>query len=326
LNSWNHICGTFDGTLIKMYINGRLDSTVTTAASMVTNTKDLWIGHMQTNYFFAGKIDEARVYNRALTECEVLTLYKFGEPANTVITDNNICEKDSSFIEITTSDSLKTFQLQDTLSGSLLGVPVNGTSNTIILPTGQLSSTTAFRIIETDTATGCQRSLDSIQTIIVTSYPSTPSISVVGPPDSLKCSITGTSYQWFYEGTLLPETTQMILPSQVGNYQVIVIENGCSSDTSAIFNYVGIDPSSFLSQFKVNIYPNPTDGILYIELNKNYSYLSISLKNLVGEEILSSYFSNVDHIDLELSHLKAGLYFIQISIDNQTAVFKIINK
>ncbi len=322
---WFHMCGTFDGSQVKIYVNGRLDSTYVTGLSIIPNNKPLNIGHMGFNYLHQGKIDEPRVYNRALTDCEVLALYKFGEPSNTVITDNNICENDSTSIEITNSDSLKTFQLQDTLTGSLLGIPVNGTTNTIILPTGQLFSTTAFRIIETDTATGCQRVLDSILTVTVTPYPATPSVSVAGT-DSLKCSVTGTAYQWFHEDSLLAANSQTIVASQSGTYKVVVFDNNCSSDTSAGFLYIGIDTRSNISKLAPHIYPNPTDGTVHIELHKSYRDLSITIKNLLGQKLISSSFTSKQHIDLEMNHLKTGLYFIQIRAGESTVAFKIIKE
>lgn len=84
LNKWYHICQTFDGSYIKVYVNGECIYTI------ADNTTDLWnndgnafaIGKMSfsctsDDYFFpfVGKISDARVYATALSESDVKSLY-----------------------------------------------------------------------------------------------------------------------------------------------------------------------------------------------------------------------------------------------------------
>ncbi len=74
LNTWFHICGTYDGTTAANYVNGSLISTPT-PKSWNTSTSELWIG---ANFFgaqrFNGDIDEIRIYNRVLSLAEIRTL------------------------------------------------------------------------------------------------------------------------------------------------------------------------------------------------------------------------------------------------------------
>jgi len=76
-NKWHHITGTFEGSLIKIYIDGVLKNTFTLAPgeTPVSNTRDLFIGrHYALGRYFRGAIDEVRIYNRALADSEVALL------------------------------------------------------------------------------------------------------------------------------------------------------------------------------------------------------------------------------------------------------------
>jgi hypothetical protein len=75
---WTHVVGTFDGTNLRVYINGALSAgpTAITSAPVTTNAS---IGANPTGgNLWNGAIDEVRVYNRALSSNEVTTLYGAG--------------------------------------------------------------------------------------------------------------------------------------------------------------------------------------------------------------------------------------------------------
>ena len=81
-NKWYHLAGTFQGGVAgKVYINGRLSVTNTTAIIANTsgnNTSTLRIGDRGdggASSPFIGSIDEVRIYNRVLSDNEVKQLY-----------------------------------------------------------------------------------------------------------------------------------------------------------------------------------------------------------------------------------------------------------
>ena len=72
LNSWTHLAATYDGTSLRLYVNGVLVGTRATGGAMLTSTGVLRIGGNGIwGEFFQGRIDEIRVYNRALTLAEI---------------------------------------------------------------------------------------------------------------------------------------------------------------------------------------------------------------------------------------------------------------
>jgi hypothetical protein len=71
LSAWNHIVCTMDGTTVRIYLNGALN-TGSGAKSMLAHTAPFRLGaHSTSGGFFGGLIDEAAVYNRALSATEV---------------------------------------------------------------------------------------------------------------------------------------------------------------------------------------------------------------------------------------------------------------
>ncbi len=74
LNVWTHLAVTFDGSTERLYVNGTLVTSVAKSGSMATSSNPLRIGgNTVWGEYFAGLIDEVRVYNRALSAAEIQT-------------------------------------------------------------------------------------------------------------------------------------------------------------------------------------------------------------------------------------------------------------
>ena len=70
--TWTHLATTYDGSRIRLYVNGRLVATTAQQGPLVTGSGDLTIGNNGGDWF-DGLIDEVRVYDRALSASEILT-------------------------------------------------------------------------------------------------------------------------------------------------------------------------------------------------------------------------------------------------------------
>jgi chitodextrinase len=74
LNTWTHLAGTYDGSQLKMYVNGSLLQTINASGSITVSNGVLRIGGNSVyGEYFAGLIDEIRLYNRALALAEIQT-------------------------------------------------------------------------------------------------------------------------------------------------------------------------------------------------------------------------------------------------------------
>jgi hypothetical protein len=71
--SWQHIVGTYDGSSLKVYINGILDGTATATGTPSTGNYLLYIGRRSNNAsrIFDGSIKNVAIWNRALTATEI---------------------------------------------------------------------------------------------------------------------------------------------------------------------------------------------------------------------------------------------------------------
>ncbi|HEY3160579.1 MAG TPA: LamG-like jellyroll fold domain-containing protein [Vicinamibacterales bacterium] len=72
VNGWTHLAATYDGATLRIYVNGTLASSLPRTAPIATSTGALQIGgDSGAGQFFAGTIDEVRIYNTALTAAQI---------------------------------------------------------------------------------------------------------------------------------------------------------------------------------------------------------------------------------------------------------------
>ena len=84
LNQWFYVTATWDGTVKKIYYNGNLEMSVSSTIMPISSTAPVSIGRTGTNgYYLDGGVNSLDLYNRALTQDEILTNYYQGA----IITD-----------------------------------------------------------------------------------------------------------------------------------------------------------------------------------------------------------------------------------------------
>jgi hypothetical protein len=69
---WSHLAATWDGTTLRVYVNGTQVASQALGQTIVATTGPLRIGgNSMWGEYFLGKIDEVRIYNRALSQAEL---------------------------------------------------------------------------------------------------------------------------------------------------------------------------------------------------------------------------------------------------------------
>lgn len=97
-DSWHHLTATFDGTNIKLYVDGRLASTRRSRFAEAATGGKFLIGCVagaeqaddpayRRTAFFSGLIDEAKVYNRVLAPEEIAAAARAQAPAFEITED-----------------------------------------------------------------------------------------------------------------------------------------------------------------------------------------------------------------------------------------------
>jgi hypothetical protein len=72
LNTWSHVAMTYGGGRLRVYVNGVQVASSSVTGSIRTSSDPVTIGGSTVwGRWFAGQIDEVRIYNRALSQTEI---------------------------------------------------------------------------------------------------------------------------------------------------------------------------------------------------------------------------------------------------------------
>jgi len=99
-NSWNYVCGVFDGINLSIYLNGTLNNSASYSGTIDNNSVAIRIGGANDGYYLSGNIGHVSIYNRALSATEILQNYnatkKKYNPEENIVTDGLIFNIDPS--------------------------------------------------------------------------------------------------------------------------------------------------------------------------------------------------------------------------------------
>jgi alpha-tubulin suppressor-like RCC1 family protein len=154
-----------------------------------------------------------------------------------------------------------------------------------------------------------------------------PSATITPTATGFEANVGGTSYQWYFNGVAIPNGTQQTLTStSLGSYQVAVTNaSGCTT-LSAVFVYTGIQTVLNNNPY-LQFFPNPTNGVLYIQLKNEKIGKSENWKivNLLGSVVFELNEHEIGPLNMiDLSNQPAGLYFIHTKFNGQLFIDKII--
>ncbi len=77
-DTWYHGAVTYDGTTVKIYINGQLENSGVIGLNTVVDTNGITIGYRPGGSSWTGQIDEPTLYDRALSDTEIAAIYTAG--------------------------------------------------------------------------------------------------------------------------------------------------------------------------------------------------------------------------------------------------------
>lgn len=195
------------------------------------------------------------------------------------------------------------------------GSTLNSTSGEIVTATPSVTTTYILTGVN-----DCGTDTESV-TITVNPSPSTPVITQNG--DVLSVSLqSGEMATWFFEGVEIGEGASITI-TETGNYEVVVTNvDGCSSSVTG--NYSTTSGIGEEEVNNLNLFPNPTTG--------NVSILSsLAIQNVIvldnqGRIVEDVKVNNKNEVKLNLRHLAAGSYHVQIKTGAEVMVNKLIIK
>jgi concanavalin A-like lectin/glucanase superfamily protein/chitobiase/beta-hexosaminidase-like protein/parallel beta helix pectate lyase-like protein/uncharacterized protein DUF6298/collagenase-like protein with putative collagen-binding domain/uncharacterized protein DUF1565 len=80
VNTWTYLALTYDGATLTLYRNGAAVAGAAVSGAPSSTTETLQIGASQYGEYFQGRIDEVRIYNKALTATEIQASYESQSP------------------------------------------------------------------------------------------------------------------------------------------------------------------------------------------------------------------------------------------------------
>ena len=130
LNKWTHYAATFDGSTIKMFVNGVQENTFSYSGDIWETSQPLVIGRWYSNYngyYYNGIIDEVAIYSKALTPEEIQAHYdakRVGSPTTALSVKKDastysIKQEQKTTVKITVENTgtttIKDIEVVDTL-------------------------------------------------------------------------------------------------------------------------------------------------------------------------------------------------------------------
>lgn len=143
-------------------------------------------------------------------------------------------------------------------------------------------------------------------------------------------SDNATSYMWYFGdngSTNMPDPVHNYAAS--GVYDVMLVAtNNCGSDTviySVNVIVIGIE-SDETSAINVSVFPNPTNGIVYIKVEGNKDNGVINIVDALGKEIMTFELKLEETQSFDISACARGFYLVQIVVDDQIVLKRLMLK
>ncbi|MGI6607121.1 MAG: LamG-like jellyroll fold domain-containing protein, partial [Peptococcia bacterium] len=108
LGEWTYVVGTYDGSRVKLYLNGTLVKTINISGEINAHNEPLRIGGEKNGAYFEGMIDEVKIYNEALSAAEIQDRYN---AAVNPVEDATISPQEVVFDKNSPSDVTVTMEL-----------------------------------------------------------------------------------------------------------------------------------------------------------------------------------------------------------------------
>jgi len=152
--------------------------------------------------------------------------------------------------------------------------------------------------------------------ITIDAKPAQPQIFQYGN-DSLLADVSAPLYQWYYDGQVYPEVSKVIYAQLSGMYQVEAINGTCSSQRANEFYFEVLAIGEFYNNGEIEVFPNPTNGNLFIQNNTSNTIISVDVLNINGQVVFQNQKTNHNIQTIDLNDFPPGIYFIKLINSSQ---------
>lgn len=342
LNTWQHLVMTYNGSSLKVYLNGSQAASISASGSISSSTENLYLGNLPfqtTNFQFGGKLDEIALWSKALTPAEVSCMYQHGhsttDPALELFykCDQGTANGNNASItklidsQVNKDGNLSGFTLNGSTSNFTNGMSiVSDVSGNICKGDSVAFGSSYYSQSGTYFTTVSAGSCDSIVRLTLTVDSADASAKWVNNNTELHANATNATYQWIdcdSRQALAGQTRQNYRPQAGGNYAVVVTQNGCTDTSSCFYTNIALNELKLTS---FDIYPNPSSGTITFSQSTDLQDGILIISTLAGKVIEKIDVKPQPETSIELN-LPAGLYALRfLTADGRTATTSLMVK
>jgi len=167
-----------------------------------------------------------------------------------------------------------------------------------------------FRLRKTDAGCYLNDSFTTASVLMVRD--STPVAPLVSLIDNILVANTAGVYIWYFNGTIIPgANAQTYHPTTMGYYYAIRDTGNCQSLPSNTIFIVLLDVKE-VAVGDVQIFPNPTNGILNLDWKGSTVSTEIAVYNVLGQIVAKKSLINATKTDIDLSAMPDGNYILSL--------------
>ena len=293
LGIWQHLLLTYDGSMLRYFINANQVDSVSASGSLGSSNGDFFMGFLlyQTSRFsLLGQLDEVGLWNRKLNSDEISCIY-------------------STKISPASPGLLAYFDFED-------GAPYADNTSVLALQN------------DVNTGDGIPEGfafVDSTSNIIQGNNHGI-NTTVVQAGNSLIAQNISATYQWINctSNQIIPgAVNQSYTPNVNGSYAAIITQCGIS-DTSACFTFNNVGLDELENDSEMLLYPNPATSSFTIKLPSNTEFFQVRIFNMIGELVSNKLYNGNDIIINDISNLSSGSYTVELKSESRSWKKKLV--
>ncbi len=337
LNVWQHVAGTYDGSMIRLYVNGLLVDSQSVNVNFSSGLQNLTIGNWSNsgNRAFPGIIDEVRIWNVVRTRAEIfnsmnsefctapvglVAYYQLNEgiagQSNTSVTmamDLTANANNGTLTNFTLTGSSSNWVNGSNISPASDFIQITDSTCTDYLgPGGILYDSTGVYLDTLQNSDGCDSIIETSLTVnsVDNGVNTTTNVMVAQQNNA--------QYQWLDCNAgfspLAGATNQLLSPPDPnGSYAVIVNYRGCV-DTSSCYQLDGLSLEAF-GREELSIFPNPGKDHFTLSYGLGRSGF-VELSRLNGGTVKRIELETDGETSMSIPQIAKGVYVVLVTFED----------
>jgi len=243
------------------------------------------------------------------------TVSVFPLPAGTISGGDTLCGSGSSAELTIYLDGTPPYSF--IFSNGIISEFVEGQENTLYtILTSNIGTYTILSVSDLN----CYGNGSGAAVVDLFPLPQTPEITVDG---NHLASSSCCGNQWYLNNGQIPgATSQYYTCTESGIYSVVVTLLGCSSEPSEPVDIIVAVPDRKSDVFSIS--PNPASGKIKITIDEGQNHpVSMVLESSSGSVIGQYYVEHGNVMELDISNIRPGLYFLRFLSGEFVQVFKV---